>query len=87
MPANDRIWLDNGQVLSPIGQETGEYGPECPVIGLQSWSLGISLENIKLVTKSHILKNKHLSGFERRKQEIHEEFFHNGGYRQRALSR
>ncbi len=74
MPANDHIWLDDRQVLSPIGQKAREQSPESPIIWFQSWPLGVSLEGMTLMAESDVFKNKSLSGFERGKQEIQHVF-------------
>jgi len=65
VPADYSIWLNNGQVLLPVLQETGQQSPESPVIWFQSWSFGISLEYVKLMAKGNVLKNQRLPGFQR----------------------
>ncbi len=56
MPADDRFWLDDEEVVAPARPEVVEPYPENAIRVPQSWS-GIGAEgNLELVAKNQVLK-------------------------------
>ena len=86
MPANDGVRLDGGQMASPIRKNPGQYGPKGAIRGLELWPLGVSLEDLKLMTEGGVLQNQGMPGFDRREEEKQEVFEHNDGYRHGVLN-
>jgi hypothetical protein len=64
MPPDDRIWLDDGEVTSPVGEEARQNCPENSIRWLQSWPFGISLEDLGLMAESDVLDCELISGLQ-----------------------
>ncbi len=76
MPADDGVGLDEGQVTPPFGEIPGEESPKCPVCGPESRPLGVSLQNLELMSKGDVLQGELLAGFERCVQGKKNDFEH-----------
>lgn len=64
MPPDDRIWLDDGQVTAPVGEDARQNCPESSIRWLQSWPLGISLKDLELMAESDVLEGELISGLQ-----------------------
>ncbi len=64
MPPDDRIWLDNGQVAAPIGEDARQNYPESSIRWLQSWPFGVSLKDLELMAQGDVLKGELISGLQ-----------------------
>ena len=64
MPPDDRIWLDDGEVAAPVGEEARQNCPESSIGWLQSWPFGISLKNLELMAEGDVLEGELISGIQ-----------------------
>lgn len=58
MPANDGVWLDDGNVLTPVGPEAGEGGPEEAVCGGELRTGPVPGEDLDLMSESDVLEGE-----------------------------
>src|SRR5262245_39803182 len=57
MPAEDRVWLDEDQGLSPIPPGVSEQDPKESVTRAKSWAFGSALQSGQLLTKRQVLQS------------------------------
>jgi len=49
VPTDDSIRLNDGQVSPPVWEKAGEKSPKRSIRRLQTWPLGVALENLELM--------------------------------------
>jgi hypothetical protein len=87
VPADDSVWLDDGQVTAPIRENVRQYSPLGSIRRPKPGPLGVSLQDLELMAKGDVLEGELAMGSKRRCEHEQDVFEHNRGYRPKALSR
>jgi hypothetical protein len=58
VPADDGFGFEKNQWFSPIPPESREHDPDEPVSVFETWSLGISFQDIELMPQREVFQGK-----------------------------